>query len=36
MQVKTKNLVPWFDKDLVKLSKKRNQSNNNKSKLDID
>jgi hypothetical protein len=25
MQVKTKNLVPWFDKDLVILSKKRNR-----------
>jgi hypothetical protein len=38
MQVKTKNLVPWFDKDLVILSKKRNRLYNKaiSSKLDND
>lgn len=38
MQVKTKNLVPWFDKDLVILSKKRNRLYNKaiSSKLDKD
>ena len=38
MHVKTKNLVPWFDKDLVNLSKKRNRQYNKSilSKLDTD
>jgi hypothetical protein len=38
MHVKTRNLVPWFDNELVNLSKKRNQVYNKaiRSKLDID